>query len=151
MTDGDSVAQFVTVVLLLILAVPALTTAHTYAGTPLNYEDTATVDYTTDYGVSQNATVEGYSENVTIVVDGTTLEDGTDYTWNSTAGTIDWQNTTATTDGDSASIEYRAYQRTQETATSWMLLAPLMSLFGLFGFIAGVRALWEVIGEVFDR
>lgn len=150
MTDGDSVAQFVTVVLLLVLAVPALTTAHTYAGTPLDYQDTATVDYSNDYEVSENATVEDYSENVTIVVDGSTLEADTDYSWNSTSGIVDWRNTSATSEGDSATIDYQAHQRTQETATTWMLLAPLMGLFGLFAFISAVRALWEIIGEVFD-
>jgi hypothetical protein len=148
MTDGDSIAQLAAVVLLLMLAVPALATAHDYAGTPLGYEETATVDYTDDYDVAQNATLEGYDDNPAVTANGQQLVRGEDYKWNATGGTVTWLNSTNTTSGDTATIEYRAYQRTQETALAWTLISPLMALFGVFTVLASVRTLWSYIAEV---
>jgi hypothetical protein len=31
-----------------------------------------------------------------------------------------------------------------------MIIAPLMSLFGLYGIVVSVRALWSFIAEVWD-
>lgn len=149
-TDGDSVAQLAVVVLLLMLSVPTLATAHELAGTPLEYEETATVDYAADYSVNENATVEGYSETVTVTVDGQALNASEDYTWDQGSGTLSFVNSSATTAGDTATVEYRAYQRTQETQTAWLLIAPFMGLFGLFSLVSAVRVLWSYSAEVFD-
>lgn len=148
MTDGDSIAQVAVVVLLLVLSVPTLATAHDYAGTPLDYSESLTVDYQNDSSVSENATLEGYGSDPTISVDGTTLVEGTDYRWNESAGTVDWRDTANTTDGDTAQIEYQAYQRTAETELAWMILSPFMALFGLFALTASVRAVWQYSAEV---
>ena len=150
MPDGDSIAQVAVVVLLLVLSVPTLMTAHDYSGTPLDYEESLTVDYANDSAVSENATVEGYGDESTIVVDGTALVRGTDYRWNATSGEIDWQDTANTTDGDSAQIEYQAYQRTTESSTAWSIIAPFMGLFGLFALLSSVRALWQLTAEVWE-
>lgn len=150
MTDSDSISQVAVVLLVLVLSVPALATAHEYAGTPLSYEESLTVDYNQSSAVSENATVEGYGTSPTIVVDGSELNSGTDYRWNDAAGSVTWLNTSNTSSGDSAQIDYRAYQRTEETALAWMLIAPLMGLFGLFGLLVSVRALWGVTAEVWD-
>jgi len=150
MTDGDTIAQVAVVLLLLVLAVPALATAHEFAGTPLDYEETLTVDYTSDSSVSENATVEGYSETVNISANGEQLTEGTDYRWNESAGTVTWLDTSATSDGDSATINYQAHQRTGETALAWTVISPLMGLFGLFALISSVRAVWELTAEVWD-
>jgi hypothetical protein len=150
MPDGDTVAQLAAVVLLLVLAVPALSTAHEFAGTPMAYEESTTVDYTNDYAVAQNATVEGYGDEPVIVVDGAELVRGEDYRWNATGGTVEWINSTNTTTGDSAEIEYQAYQRTGETALAWTIITPFMGLFGVFALAASVRTLWSYIAEVWD-
>lgn len=151
MTDGDSIAQVAVVILLLALSVPALATAYDYAGTPFEYEESLTVDYNNASSVSENATLEGYGDDPTVVnSSGTTLVEGTDYDWNTSSGEVTWYNTTNTTDGESADIDYRAYQYTGETAMSWTIIAPLMSLFGLFGFAVSVRALWQFTAEVWD-
>lgn len=149
-TDGDSVAQLAVVVLLLMLAVPTLATAHELAGTPIAYEETTTVSYTADYSVSENATVEGYDETVTVSVDGQSLNATTDYTWDADAGMLSFVNSSATTTGDTATVEYRAYQRTPETQTAWLLIAPFMGLFGLFSLVSAIRVLWSYSAEVFD-
>lgn len=151
MTDGDTITQVAVVILLLGMAVPTLGTAHTYAGTPFEYEESVTVDYDSDTQVAQNATdAEGYSETVNITVDSTTLESGTDYRWDADNGTIDWLNSSSTNDGDSGQIEYEAYQRTEQTGMAWLIISPLMGLFGLFGLVASVRALWSYSAEVWD-
>lgn len=150
MTDGDTVAHVAVVILLLLLAVPALATAHEYAGTPFEYQESITVDYSSATNVSENATVEGYGENVTIVVDGTELVAGSDYAWDDSDGQVTWYNSSNTTDGDAATIEYVAYQRTAETAAAWTVIGPLMGLFGLFGVLVSVRALWSYSAEVWD-
>jgi hypothetical protein len=150
MSDGDTIAQVAVVVLLLVLAVPALATAHEFAGTPLDYSETLTVDYTAESAVVENATVEGYSDTVTITSGGQTLAAGTDYRWNADDGTVNWLDTANTTSGDSATIEYQAYQRTGESALAWTVISPLMGLFGLFALISSVRAVWELTAEVWD-
>jgi hypothetical protein len=148
MPEGDTVAQLAVVVLLLILAVPTLATAHDYAGTPFEHTETTTVDYSDSYGVQQNATdAERYGESVTVVVDGAELNDSA-YEWDATSGTVSWSNTSATTDGDPASITYHAYQRTAETQLAWTIVAPFMAFFGLFAFVTAVRVLWGHIAEV---
>lgn len=148
MSDGDSIAHVAVVVLLLSLAVPALATAHEFSGTPLSYEEQLTVDYTNESVVSQNATSEGYGATPTIVVNGAVLVEDTDFRWSESSGTVTWLNSANTTEGDTADIEYRAYQRTQESSMAWSIIAPLMSLFGLFGLVASVRALWSHTAEV---
>jgi len=147
MTDGDSVAQLAVVILLLILAVPTLATAYDSAGTPHAFEEQVTIDYSSTTSVDANATGEGYGSDPTITAGGTALNDSA-YAWNASAGTITWYNTSQTSDGQQATIEYRAYQRTAETEASWTIIAPLMGLFGLFGLVASVRTLWSYIAEV---
>lgn len=151
MPDGDTIAQVAVVILLLTLSVPALATAYDYAGTPYEYEETLTVDYTTPSQVSEGATAtEGYGSNETITVGGTQLVEGDDYRWNKSSGEVTWLNTSATSDGDSATITYRAFQRTPQTSAAWSILMPFTALFGLFGFVSAVRALWAYTAEVWD-
>lgn len=150
MSDGDSMAQLAAVILLLALAVPALATAHEFAGTPMSYSESATVDYGNQTVVSEAATVEGYGGDPVVVVDGDELVAGVDYRWNDSAGSVEWLNSTNTSAGDTARVEYLAHQRTEETALAWDILAPFMGLFGLFGLIASVRTLWSYSAEVWD-
>lgn len=151
MTDGDTIAQVAVVILLLSLSVPALATAYDYAGTPYDYDEELTVDYTSPSSVSEIATdTEGYGSEPTIVVDDTELVQGTDYRWNSSSGDVEWLNTSNTSGGDTATITYRAYQRTPQTEAAWTILMPFAGLFGLFGLVSAARALLTYLGEVFD-
>ncbi len=151
MSDGDSIAQVAVVILLLSLAVPALATAHEYSGTPIEYTESATVDYNNTTQLSEPATVEGYSENITVTTsNGKVLTEGSDYQWNESAGEITWLDNSNTNDGESVTVDYAAYQRTEESAMAWTILSPLMGLFGLFGFAVSVRALWDYTAEVWD-
>lgn len=148
MTDGDTVAQVAVVILLLALAVPALATAYDYAGTPLEYEEQVTVDYGNETQVSQSATLEGYGTDPTIEGESATLNESEDYEWNASSGTITWLDGPNSINGDSATITYRAHQRTAESELAWTLISPFMALFGLFGLVVSVRALWEFTAEV---
>lgn len=151
MSDGDSIAQVAIVILLLSLSVPALATAYDYAGTPYDYSEGVIVDYGNTSYLSEDATAEGYGDNITIITpNDKTLVEGTDYEWNSSEGSITWYDNANTNEGDTVQVSYVAFQRTQETAMAWDILAPLMGLFGLFGFVVSVRALWEFTAEVWD-
>lgn len=150
MTDGDSIAQLAVVILLLVLAVPALATAYDYAGTPFDQSEDLTVDYTDGSQVSANATLEGYDDPEIVTQDGTTLVEGDDYAFDESSGDVTWYNTSNTSSGDTVTAEFVAYQRTAETQLSWQIVAPLMSLFGLFALVVSVRALWQFIAEVWD-
>lgn len=149
-TDGDTIAQLAVVVLLLMLAVPTLATAHELAGTPIEYEEQVQIDYQNKSVVSQSSTVEGYSDNITVVDNGTVLQQDEDYRWNQSTGVINWENTQNSEDGDVVRVEYAAYQRTAETETAWLIIAPFMGLFGLFSLVSAIRVLWSYTAEVFD-
>lgn len=153
MTDGDTIAQVAVVILLLSLSVPALATAHDYAGTPYGYQDITVVDYGSTTTVSENATgTEGYGANITIVDTDTdtTLVEGEDYQWDADTGEITWLDTANTNDGDNVTVDYAAYQRTPQTRAAWTILMPFAGLFGLFGLVSALRALLTYLGEVFD-
>ncbi len=147
--DSDSITQLAVVILLLGMAVPTLGTAYSAAGSPVEFTDTATIDYGTGYDLTASATEEGYAVDQ-ITANGSTLTAGTDYDANLTAGSIDWLNTSTTSSGDTASIEYRATQRSTETETAYTIIAPLMGLFGIFALITSVRVLWAYIAEIWE-
>jgi len=150
--DRDSVAQLAVVVLLLSLAVPALATAYSTAGTPFEYEETTTVSYTSEYTVTENATdAEAYGTDPMVTnASGATLVEDVDYRWNATTGTLSFENSTNTSAGDDATIRYTAHQRTAETEVAWSILAPFMGLFGLFGLYSAVRVLLGIVTDAFE-
>lgn len=151
MSDGDTIAQVAVVILLLSLSVPALATAYDYAGTPMDYEEEAAVDYNNTTFLSEEATVEGYSESITITTSNNKeLVEGEDYEYNATAGEINWTDNANTNDGDTVEIEYSAHQRTAHTEMAWTVISPLLGLFGIFGVVVSVRALWSFVAEVWD-
>jgi len=86
-------------------------------------DESITVDY--DREVSVNESGLEYNEPVTITNDGTTLQEGTDYEWNATTGNVTWYNTTSTSEGDQAEIDYEYEAVTEESQQ----LAQLVSIF----------------------
>lgn len=147
--DSDTITQLAVVILLLGMAVPTLGAAYSSAGSPVEYEDTAAIDYQTDTDLTADATSEGYAVDK-ITANETTLTEGTDYEANLTAGSIDWLNTSTTSSGDTATIEYLATQRSAETETAYSIIAPLMGLFGVFALVTSVRVLWGYISEIWE-
>lgn len=152
MSGGDTMSQLAVVILLLGLSVPGLMTAYDFAGTPIEYEQSATIDVNGETVVEEGATLENYGDEISVrASDGAELAPYRDYRWNETDGTVTWLNSSNTTDGESATITYEAHQRTVETETAWNILTPLFSLFGLFAFVASLRTLWSYLAEVFNR
>lgn len=147
--DSDTITQLAVVILLLGMAVPTLGVAYSDSSTPTQYSESAVVDYTADYNLNETATDEGYG-NIEITVDDQQLVEGTDFRFDSTAGSVEWTNTTNTSAGDTASIDYTAAQRTVETETAYQILAPLMSLFGVFALVTAVRVLWGYVAEIWE-
>jgi len=95
-----------------------------------NVTEGYTVDYTNNTTVA-NADAEALSDTITVVVNDTTLEDGTDYAWDSDSGTINWINTTATSDGDTASVtyEYDDYPETTQFSIDLVnIMIPVITL-----------------------
>jgi len=86
-------------------------------------DESITVDY--DREVSVNESGLEYNESVTITNDGTTLQEGADYEWNATTGNVTWYNTTSTSEGDEAQIDYEYEAVTEESQQ----LAQLISIF----------------------
>jgi hypothetical protein len=150
MSDGDSIAQAAVVILLLMLAVPALSTAHASAGTPIEHEEVVTIDADGSYQVAENATSERYRDNVTISVNNQQLIRGQDFTWDDQTGTVSWINSSDVNTGATAEIQFTANQRTAETQAAWSIIAPFMGLFGLFSFYATVRALLRIVDQAFE-
>lgn len=147
--DSDSITQLAVVILLLGMAVPTLGTAYSSAGSPVEYTETTAINYQTDYDLTQSATTEGYAVDQ-ITANGSTLTAGTDYSTNLTAGSINFSNTSTTRSGDTATIEYRATQRSAETETAYLIIAPLMGLFGVFALVTSVRVLWGYVAEIWE-
>jgi len=112
------------VLLLFVAAVlPAVNIAYTdHSYSPTAENESMTVDYSGDVPVSESG--HHYSDTVTITNDGTTLDNGTDYTWNATAGDVAFQNTSATNEGDTVRIDYDYYERTDTTALAGNVLTP---------------------------
>lgn len=104
-------------VLVLVVILPSLNAAWSNdsltAGSAAN--ESISVDYTSESSVDADAAE--YSSTVTVRNEtGVSLENGTDYVWDGQNGTVDWQNTDNTDDGDTAYIDYEYHARTQTTS-----------------------------------
>jgi predicted lipoprotein len=105
-------------------------------------EETVTVDYDTNTTLNQT----GSSYELTVTVDGTELDNGTDYVFDPGAASIDWQNTTASSGGDTATLSYDVVDRTQTTDRTVDILATTGSWAGFLLMIAALGYLVTLIG-----
>lgn len=113
--------------LLLVAVVVLPTLSIAWSSGSLSAQGVANEPITVDYGTNtsvDNASAVEYSDSVTITFNGSTLEAGTDYVWNATSGEVDWKNTAATTDGDTAHIDYTYYYRTEATTLIGGVIRP---------------------------
>lgn len=103
--------------------------------------ESITVDYSQSVAVDEDGF--NYSDSVTVRnSNDTVLEEGVDYSWDAGNGTVEWFNTSATSDGEAASISYSVEQRNQATKVAAAAIKPLgqlvwVSLFAttLFGVL----------------
>lgn len=100
--------------ILFVLIVGLFAAGAAFAGATTVYSNTddVTVDYSTDVEVTPERNATSFLDNETVTNStGAQLVEGTDYDWNTSTGAITFYNTTATTDGNTAtaSYEYNAY------------------------------------------
>lgn len=127
---------FGVIALLIILGVGAVAFAPAYvdgADRQSVTNESITVDYTDQQPVAESGVT--YDQTVTVYnSSGAELAAGTDYAWNATAGNVTFSNTSATSDGATATIsyQYRAASEQHETrahiagfvgqALTWLLV-----------------------------
>lgn len=100
--------------------------------------ETVTVDYDSDidlgpdhaYNFSDTVEVRNSSDAV--------LEEGTDYEWNATDGTLRFLNSSATSEGESATVTYEYQAQTAETRTVGTTLSPFAQFLGMLFFVVVV-------------
>jgi len=97
--------------------------------------ESITVDYAQNVSVDTDADEYGTDPTVRNS-SGAVLEAGMDYTWDADAGSVSWQNTSSTTDGEEASISYTYTERTQATEVSWSVLRPFGAIVWVIPFAA---------------
>jgi hypothetical protein len=125
----------VAIACVLALAVPVVNGGYTEA-TGTDATDSTTIDYSADYQLA----TDGDSYVVERVnTSSATLTQGEDFTVD--GGTIDWRNTSATTDGEAVDIAYTALQPDTDTQQGKQILGTagvwlgFVLLIGAMGYI----------------
>lgn len=106
---------------------------------------------TIDYSVNSSVDTDAWDYddlNVTHEPTNTLLDEGTDYNWYSDSGTIEWLNSSSTTDGDEVTLSYEYDQHTQDTENVEGALAPISPVMTLLLLIAVIGTIfaWTAIG-----
>lgn len=135
--------QVAVVALVLALVFPALNIAQTDASENTTSE-TLIIEEGTNSTVSEEA--DRYGSDPTIESESQTLVEDEDYAWYEDTGTVEWLNSTTTTDGAEATITYTYWFTTEETSiVEDAVLTPLGAVVGLLLLITGVGALFAMI------
>lgn len=139
------------VVLLVLIGVAllfagSLSVAYQQSGQQYTIQnETHTIDYDTQSSVNAPERTFSYNNTVAVTANDTELTRGTDYEWNSSTGNITWLNTTATTEGDTALVDYAYEAPTEGTQERRNILASLAQLLPYGAFAVGVYAAIELM------
>lgn len=88
----------------------------------------ATVNYSDPTQLDAPDRALNYSDTVTVTVDGATLDPGTDYEFSASNGTVTWLNSSNTSSGETALVDY-AYRAPSENAAERRgVLSPVVSI-----------------------
>lgn len=104
-----------------------------------------TITYDTQTSVDAPERTFSYNNTVSVTANGSTLTRGTDYEWNSTSGVLTWYNTTATSDGDTALVDYAYEAPTEGTEERRGIIASLAQLLPYGALAVGVFAAIELM------
>lgn len=134
----------------LALAVPGLNAATDSNVRPVN--ETATETVTVEYGAANDTALPprdayAFLDNETVTnASGDQLVEGADYEWFTGNGTVRFFNTSATSSGESATVDY-TYQRARSGEGRYVVdqLANLDPLVGLLLFVAVGGLLLKVV------
>jgi hypothetical protein len=100
-------AAVITVTLVLIVLNTIMSLGIIAGETTTVTNESVTVDYDNLSYVQYNDSSYDLSDNVTVYDSGDVeLAEGTDYNWYSSNGSLEWINTTETTDGETATVTY---------------------------------------------
>lgn len=105
--------------------------------------EAANVDYDTEYNLSKSGEAESFNESIVVRANGTVLTEGSDYEWHQSRGNVSWINSSATSAGDAASIDYEYQDHPEGTEFSFNMF-HLMLLF--ISFMMVYVALKWVLG-----
>lgn len=115
-----------------------------YSPTERVVNESITVDYSQPIAVNVDAS--RYRDNEVLYNKSTTrLNEGIDYTWNTTSGEVSWSNTSRTTDLSTAYITYTPLNHSDSTQDTKGLLASFSPILGLLTMIAALGVLWGLI------
>lgn len=150
MVRETSVWTLAVVFLFIVTVLPGLNFAANDNTTVLTVEnESLTVNYSDPSAVDPAEEALGFEPNATVFnASGAELANGTDYEWRPSNGTVAWFNTTATTDGESASITYEYTTRTSRTRQLNVIMGiiaevwPLLILFAGLGVVLRYGSPW---------
>lgn len=122
----------------LALVAPAVNVAYVEeAPQGFDASEETTVDYNQNYTLETNDPI-AYESLTATLDDGTELTEGSDYLFENSTGTLDWQDTSTTTDGDAVTVEYSFEDRSETTETQANLLRPLATVIGLLFLVVAI-------------
>jgi len=98
-----------------------------------------TVNYSTDSQLDATDVVE-YGDASVFNASGDALTEGSDYEYNSTNGSVDWLNTTATASGDTATVTFNYTTHQEEARLVATLFRPVSAVLGFLPWLLGVGA-----------
>lgn len=123
-----------------------LNTAYQASGSQHTVENaSATVDYDAPTQLDAPDRAFNYSQGITVTVDGTQLAEGSDYAYNATGGEVSWLNSTATSDGDSALVDYAYTAPDEGTHERRGILASIVGVIPWAVLGVGVYATIELM------
>lgn len=80
----------------------------------------------------------GFNESVTVYNSSDVeLEEGVDYEWNATDGTIKYHNTAKVNDGETGNISYTYFRNTQEVSELSKVIDPIVAFVSRSGLFVG--------------
>jgi len=128
------------VALFAVLLLPMINVAYEGTAEPATVDnESIVVDYNETVSVDEAPEAFQFNESVTARnSSGGELEAGTDYTWDAENGSVTWINTTATSDGEEASISYGYTVQSQTNENIAAILAPLSAPLGYLILIIGL-------------
>lgn len=132
----------VAIACVLALAVPVVNGGYTEA-VGADQNETATVDYQND--TTLNASGTEYVVK-SIQASSGQLVEGTDYVVDESAGTVDFQDTPATTDGETVDVFYEALQPDSDTQQGRDILATSGTWLGFALLIGAMGYIVVLIG-----
>lgn len=128
----------------LVVLAPAVNLAFTDSVT-YTANETTTVDYDTNYTLANDDAREYPSLNVS--TDDTVLTNSTDYTFDRPNATIDWNDTAATTDGETAYVNYTYVVYDEATKVSSKALGAIAIPLGFIFLMVVVGLILNMLPE----